>query len=137
MHSSSGHKLNYLEGYRDYAVGTGNSHMRFYDVTSWSYVNLDDPCGKGKRSVESLENITEVAEGHAKSLVTHHLLSWQIDYIEAELWRHMTRKIARSPHILWRLNACGNSVYQALLVFRTMDWTTGPDDLYATESYYQ
>ena len=38
-------KLNYAEkeGYRDYAVGTGNSHMRFYDVTSWSYVNLDDP----------------------------------------------------------------------------------------------
>ena len=24
-------------------MDTGNSHMRFYDVTSWSYVNLDDP----------------------------------------------------------------------------------------------
>ena len=24
-------------------MGTGNSHVRFYDVTSWSYVNLDDP----------------------------------------------------------------------------------------------
>ena len=34
---------NFLEGYRDYAVDAGNSHMRFYDVTSWSYVNLDDP----------------------------------------------------------------------------------------------
>ena len=37
-----GSKLN-VTGYRDYAVGKGNSHMRFYDVTSWSYVNLDDP----------------------------------------------------------------------------------------------
>ena len=27
----------------DYAVDAGNSHMRFYDVTSRSYVNLDDP----------------------------------------------------------------------------------------------
>ena len=27
---------------RNCAVGTGNSPVRFYDVTSWSYVNLDD-----------------------------------------------------------------------------------------------
>ena len=30
MHASS-------EGYCNYAVGIGNSHMRFYDVTSWSF----------------------------------------------------------------------------------------------------
>ena len=36
-------KSNYVESYHDYAVGTGNFHMRFYDVTLWSYVNLDDP----------------------------------------------------------------------------------------------
>ena len=24
----------------------GNSHMRFYDVTSWNYVNLDDSPGE-------------------------------------------------------------------------------------------
>ena len=29
-------------GYRDYAVDTGNSHMRFYDVTSWIYVNSEE-----------------------------------------------------------------------------------------------
>ena len=37
-----------------------------------------------------------------------------------ELWRHITRKnqkIVRTPHILGRLNACENSVYQALLRF--------------------
>ena len=28
------------------AVGMGNSHVRFYDVTSWSYVNLDNPKSK-------------------------------------------------------------------------------------------
>ena len=31
---------------------TGNSHMRFYDVTSWSYVNLDDPQSE-RRSLDS------------------------------------------------------------------------------------
>ena len=37
-------KLNYVErGLSHLCVGTGNSHVRFYDVTSWSYVNLDDP----------------------------------------------------------------------------------------------
>ena len=36
----------YKEGYRDYGVDMGNSHMRLYDVTSWSYVNLDDPVGE-------------------------------------------------------------------------------------------
>ena len=48
------------------------------------------------------------------------ILSWQVYCIGSELWRHMTRKnqkIARSPHILGRLNACANSVYQALLRF--------------------
>ena len=44
-------------------------------------------------------------------------ISWQVYYIESELWRHITRKnqkIVRSPHTLGRLNACANSVYQAL-----------------------
>ena len=37
-------KLNYVErGLSRLCGGHGNSHMRFYDVTSWSYVNLDDP----------------------------------------------------------------------------------------------
>ena len=48
------------------------------------------------------------------------ILSWQVYYIEPELWRHMARKnqkIAWSPHILGRLNTCANSVYQALLHF--------------------
>ena len=39
-------KLNYVESGLSRLCGgpdTGNSHMRFYDVTSWSYVNLDDP----------------------------------------------------------------------------------------------
>ena len=31
-------------------MGTGNSHMSFYDVTSWSYVNLDDPVRKHKHA---------------------------------------------------------------------------------------
>ena len=39
--------FNYIERglstYRDYAVSTENSHVRFYDVTTWSYVTLDDP----------------------------------------------------------------------------------------------
>ena len=41
--------VNYVERglntYRDYAVGMGgqNSHVRFYDLTSWRYVNEDDP----------------------------------------------------------------------------------------------
>ena len=48
------------------------------------------------------------------------IVSWQVYYIESKLWRHITRKnqkIARSPHILGRLNACSNSVYQALFRF--------------------
>ena len=46
MHASSEQfsKLNYVErGLSRLCGDTGNSHMRFYDVTSWSYVNLDDP----------------------------------------------------------------------------------------------
>ena len=69
----------------------------------------------------------QVAEGHEKSLGEKHelslhaiILSWQVYYIESELWRHMAQKnqkIAQSPHILGRLNACTNSVYQVLLRF--------------------
>ena len=40
-------KLNYIEKGLSRlcsdTVCTGNSHMRFYDITSWSYVTLDDP----------------------------------------------------------------------------------------------
>ena len=42
--------VNLDDPYRDYAVDAGNSHMRFYDVTSWSYVNLDDPILKAIRA---------------------------------------------------------------------------------------
>ena len=48
------------------------------------------------------------------------IVSWQVYYIESELWRHVTwknQKIARSPHILGRLDTCANSVYQVLLPF--------------------
>ena len=48
MHASSEQfsKLNYIErGLSRLRMGTENSHMRFYDVTPWSYVNLDDPLG--------------------------------------------------------------------------------------------
>ena len=50
MHASSEQfsKLNYVERglsrlFAGHGRGPGNSHMRFYDVTSYSYVNLDDP----------------------------------------------------------------------------------------------
>ena len=41
-------KLNYVERglsrlFGGHGHGTGNSHVMFYDVTSWNYVNLDDP----------------------------------------------------------------------------------------------
>ena len=82
------------------------------------------------------------------------ILSWQVYYIESELWRHITRKnqkIARTPHILGRLNACTNSVYQALLRFSRTSETrqvvhqtnqivcTTPKGLYSesTERSYQ
>ena len=44
----------------------------------------------------------------------------------AWVWRHVmwkNQKIARNPHILGRLNACANSVYQALLRFYRMPGT--------------
>ena len=55
-----------------------------------------------------------------EAIWTFIIVSWQVYYIESELWRHITwknQKIARSPHILGRLNACANSVYQVLLRF--------------------
>ena len=38
-------KLNYVEGGLSRLCGGygGTPNVRFYDVTSWSYVNLDDP----------------------------------------------------------------------------------------------
>ena len=36
-------ELSEPQGYHACALGTGNSHVRVYDVTAWSYVNLDDP----------------------------------------------------------------------------------------------
>ena len=50
MHASSEqfYKLNYVESGLSRLCGGqgGNSRMRIYDVTSWSYVNLDDPQSK-------------------------------------------------------------------------------------------
>ena len=54
------------KGYHDYAVDTGNSHMGFYDVTSWSYVNLHHPI----RQLVFPVCYSVVAEFHAK-LVKH------------------------------------------------------------------
>ena len=86
-------------------------------------------CAKCKRRVESLEmammmDLTKFKRSVAVLGSEHSLhaivLSWQVYYIESKLWRQITQKnqkIARSPHILGRLNACTNSVYQALLHF--------------------
>jgi len=82
----------------------------------------------GVRSVESLEtammDLTKFNRSVAvrQSELSLHaiIVSWQVYYIESELWRHITRKnqkIVRSTHIWGRLNACANSVYQALLRF--------------------
>ena len=32
----------------------GNSHVRFHDVTSWSYVNLDDPLYKQSPKIDRI-----------------------------------------------------------------------------------
>ena len=96
-------------------------------------LNCDDGsanlmCAKCKRRVESLGtammNFTKFKRSVAvlQSELSLHaiIVSWQVYYIESELWRHITRKnqkIARSPHILGRLKTCANSVYQALLRF--------------------
>ena len=77
-------------------------------------------CAKCKRRVESLENHTWgrkslkglLAENPLHTII---ILSWQVYYIKSELWCHITQKnqkIVRSLHILGRLNACANSVYQ-------------------------
>ena len=51
MHAS---KLNYVERrLLRLCVGRrGTPNVRFYDITSWSYVNLDDPLRRKKRGTE-------------------------------------------------------------------------------------
>ena len=79
-------------------------------------------CTKCKQSLEKLMiDLTKFKRSVAvlQSELSLHaiVISWQVYYIESELWRHITRKnqkIPRSPHILGRLIACANSVYQAL-----------------------
>ena len=109
-------------------------------------------CAKCKQIVESLE--TALCSGLRtilgvtsrwraweivcwKSELSLHaiILSWQVYYIESELWCHITRKnqkIAQAPHILLRLNACANNMYQVLLHFSHTPGTrlTQPTNLY-------
>ena len=94
-------------------------------------------CAKCKQIVESLETalcsgLTTIlgvtSQWRAREIVCWKselslhaiILSWQVYYVESELWCHITQKnqkIVRTPHILGRLNTCANNVYQALLHF--------------------
>ena len=68
----------------------------------------------GRKSLKGMRNRL------LKTFITRHYIILTSILYRVRTLTHITRKnqkIARTPHILGRLNACANSVYKALLRF--------------------